>query len=676
MEGMAACFERLLRQVAQNPGLPASDLELLAEGERREIVEGFNQTREEYRLDLCFHHMFEQQVERTPHLTALVHGEQRLTYAEANARANRLAHYLRTRGVKPGVRVGLFVRRSADMIVSLLGILKAGGAYVPLHPDLPQARLARQIEETGVPILVTELGLLDRLAESGGRIFCLDRDQALLAAQPDTNPESGATPADPIYVIFTSGSTGIPKGVVTRHENVVNYTQSICRQLKQPVPSSAAGLGFANVSTLSEDLGNTPIFAALASGGCLHMIGDEVLMDGQAYGALAEREQIDVLKIAPSHLRALLASGDPAKVLPRKHLIVGGERLRWDVVRQVKEAGRCAIMNHYSPTETTIGCVTCDVDGNMWLESFAAVAPLGRPIGNTVLYVLDRKLRPVPVGVPGELFIGGAGVSNGYLNSPEMTAARFLLDPLNPESGRRFYRSGDRARFLPRGFVEFLGREDDQVKVRGFRVELGEIEAVLSRHPAVKHAVVLLKETPVGDQALTAYLVAPGKPAPGELRGFLGRQVPDYMVPAGFVFLDSFPLNANGKIDRRALAALVHAVTAPEAAPAGSLGPMEEALIGIWREVLGRDDIGVDDNFFELGGHSLLATLVISRVRAAFQVQVPLRSVFEAPTVAGLAEIIAKIQAEAREEEELASLLREVEGLSDEEARKLLDGEA
>ena len=641
----------------------------LSAEERAQIVDGFNQTDENFPLHLCFHELFEEQVERTPDRTALVFGDHRFTYRELNARANRLARYLRAQGLAASTPVGLFLRRSDEMIITLLGILKAGGAYVALHPDLPKARLEQQLATVKPPLLITQESLLERLPEVGCQVLCLEKEQAAIARETATNLERRATPNDLIYVIFTSGSTGIPKAVATRHENVVNYTQSIMRKLK--LSDFDAGLRMANVSTLSADLGNTPIFAALASGGCLHMVPDDVLLDGNLYGEYAVREKIDLLKIAPSHLRALMATGDPAKVLPPKHLVIGGESLHWDFVRQIRQSSRCKILNHYSPTETTIGCLTFETEADSALASVTAVVPLGRPIANMKVYVLDQELQPVPVGVPGDLYIGGRGVSNGYLGRPDLTAEKFMADPLNPESGWRFYRSGDRARFLPGGIIEFLGREDNQVKVRGFRVELGEVEAVLSRHPAIEQAVVVFKQSSGGDQRLVAFAIAPAKPEDRELREFMLRYVPDYMVPASFVYLDAFPLNANGKADRQVLVERI-----PAAVPAArfkGMDAVQEKIAEVWCTVLQRSEVGLYDNFFELGGHSLLATQIIARVRAAFNVPVPLRAIFEAPTVAGLAEVIKQHGAETAEQEDIAKILSEVEGLSEEEARSLLE---
>jgi amino acid adenylation domain-containing protein len=651
-----------------------ADEALLTAEERQAIVEGFNQTKENFRLDQCFQELFEEQVERTPKRLALVFHDQRLTYSELNTRANQLAHYLRARGVGASTPVGLFLERSAEMIIALLGVLKAGGAYVPLHPDTPKARIAHQLDVTQAPVLITQESLQAQLPEFHGLVLSLEQHKRSIEQQPTINPQKVTTPADLIYLIFTSGSTGTPKGVATRHQNVVNYTQFIIGRLGLLEPENSAGLHFANVSTLTADLGNTPIFAALASGGCLHMIADDVLLDGRLYAEQVTHEPIDVLKIAPSHLRALMASGDPATVLPRKWLVIGGESLHWDFVRQIKQARNCAILNHYSPTETTIGCLTFEVDEKSPLSANTAVVPLGRPIANTILYILDQQLNPVPVGVAGDLYIGGAGVSNGYIGQPKLTAARFIADPLDPTSGTRFYRSGDRARWLSGGIVEFLGREDDQVKIRGFRVELGEIEAVLSRHPAIKHAVVVVQHTAEGDRTLIAFLIAPTQPEAPELRDYLREQLPDYMVPSRFVLVDTLPLNANGKIDRRALAGR-NVVETPEIYSASKLNPTQQKLIEIWREVLHANAIKLDDNFFELGGHSLLAVQIIARVRNAFGVPVALRCLFEAPTVAGLAEVIAQYSSETREEEDVARILREVEGLSEEEAQRLLEAE-
>ena len=640
--------------------------------QRKEIVEGFNQTDESFPLHLCFHELFEEQAERVPERTALVFGEHRFTYRELNDRANQLARYLRAQGLSASTPVGLFLRRSDEMIIIMLGILKAGGAYVALHADLPKARLEQQLATVKPPLLISQEDLLGRLPEVTCQVICLEQERDAIARQPTTSLERRATPHDLIYVIFTSGSTGIPKAVATRHENVVNYTQSITRKLKVAEFEARGGMRMANVSTLSADLGNTPIFAALASGGCLHMVPDDVLLDGKLYGEYAVREKIDLLKIAPSHLRALMATGDPAKVLPPKHLVIGGESLHWDFVRQIRQASPCKIMNHYSPTETTIGCLIFETEAESPLSSVTAVVPLGRPIANMRTYILDQNMQPVPLGVPGDLYIGGRGVSNGYLGRPDLTAEKFMADPLNPHSGLRFYRSGDRARYHGGGIIEFLGREDNQVKVRGFRVELGEVEAVLSRHPAVEQAVVVFKQFAAGDQTLVGFVIASNMPSANQLREFMLQYVPDYMVPSSFHHVDAFPLNANGKADRQALAQRI-AEAGFERVSLDGFDLVQQKVAEVWCAVLKRPEVGLNDNFFELGGHSLLATQIIARLRSAFDVPVPLRAIFEAPTVAGLAEVIKQHSLESAEQEDIAKILREVEGLSEQEAKNLLE---
>ena len=667
---MGELYLRVLMAAALDTSKSLDELTLVTDEEREQVVREAGQTAATYHLHMCAHELFERQVERTPDRIALVFDPREWSYRALNAKANQTARLLQSRGVLAKTRVGLFMQRSDEMIIALLAILKAGGSYVALHPDLPKARLAHQLRESETAFVVTQTNMLERLPDFAGRVLCMDAESTSIAAMPGENLGRISGPKDEIYVIYTSGSTGIPKGVSLRHENVVNYTQSICLQLGTDETHAPGGMHFANVSTYAADLGNTPIYAALASGGCLHMIDDDVLMDGSLYAGRCQQHPIDVLKIAPSHLEALLDSGDPRKVLPRKYLVVGGEVLRWDMVRRVHQFSDCAILNHYAPTECTIGALTFPTRSGCPEETFARVAPLGRPVHNMVTYVLDQRLNPVPVGVPGELYIGGAGVSNGYVNRPDLTAERFLLDPLNPASGRTFYRSGDRARILPGGAIEFLGRTDDQVKVRGFRVELGEIEAALARYPAIERAVVGAAEKGNGDHTLVAFLLAPAKPTADEVRQYLRSQVPDYMVPSKIEFLETYPLNANGKVDRRRLLATMKQEVSPSTdVDAGET--VESKVAAIWREVLGASQVGPDDNFFDLGGHSLLATQVIARIRERTGAQIPLRAIFESPTVRELSGVVEQELAQLNEAE-LTELLDEVEGLSEEELRSVL----
>jgi acyl carrier protein len=379
------------------------------------------------------------------------------------------------------------------------------------------------------------------------------------------------------------------------------------------------------------------------------------------------------LKITPSHLGSLLASPDGTSMLPRKYLVLGGDAAGWDLVKGVQTAAKCAVINHYGPTEATVGCCTFSVNENNVSDWEPKTVPVGKPIANDTVYILDSLMRPVPAGVPGELCVGGAGIAKGYLNQPQQTAERFVNDPFSKNANARLYRTGDLARFLPDGNIEFLGRIDQQVKIRGFRVEPAEIENVLKQHPSVQQTVVVPVADKSGDKRLVAYVVAK-KPAPSadDLRTFLGAKLPDYMVPTALVHLDALPLTKNGKVDFAALPSPEAVST--EKTIVAPRNPVEQQLVEIWREVLHIDNFGVLDNFFELGGHSLLATQVISRVRSAFHVQLPLRSLFDSPTVAGLADEIARAPQSA-EDEELAKLLSELEGLSDEEAERLLASE-
>ncbi len=436
IENFAGYFERFLLSVLQDPDREISAIDILSVDERQRLLVELNRTAAEFSSDKCIHELFEEQVDKTPAEPAVVSGDQQLTYTELNARANQLACLLRRRGVGADTCVGLCVERSVEMIVGLLGILKAGGAYVPLNPDHPHERLAVQLAESRASLLVTK-GSIDRSFGFSGEIIDLDRDRVLLDAQPTINPPSVTTTENLIYVIYTSGSTGIPKGVALRHRNLVNYAQFILRRLRVDGP-----LQFATVSTISADLGNTCIFPALISGGCLQVIGYDVAMEGNLFSQYIARHPIDVLKIVPSHLRALLASNDGGNVLPAKYLILGGEALSWDLVERITQLDHtCRIINHYGPTETTVGSLTFSIDDN-YSSPYSLTVPIGRAIANTGLYLLDRHMQPVPRGVPGELYVGGAGVAAGYLNQPAETAARFVLDPFSESaSGPRDSRS-------------------------------------------------------------------------------------------------------------------------------------------------------------------------------------------------------------------------------------------
>ena len=445
-----------------------------------------------------------------------------------------------------------------------------------------------------------------------------------------------------MYVIYTSGSTGVPKGVAVRHRNLVNYADFISKRLE--LDKYPEGLQFATVSTLGADLGNTCIYPSLIAGGCLHIVPYEMGTDPQQFAKYLSKYPVDVLKIVPSHLQALLQSEEATKLLPRKYLITGGETLTPKLLEKIESLNpACEVLNHYGPTETTVGSLTLKLKDYDWKKSQLTSVPIGRPIQNTQVYVLDQNLEPVPVGVTGELYIAGAGVTAGYLGQAEKTSERFLKNPFVTDPEAKMYRTGDRARYLEDGNIEFLGRGDDQVKIRGFRIELGEIESALARHASIKQAVVIAREDEQGDKRLLAYVVkhreatAAGDVSGEDLRTYLKQQVPDYMVPQAVVIVPKIPLNANGKIDRQALPEPEQAQQKTYVAPRTAT---ERTIAEIWAEVLRRekDMIGIDDNFFDLGGHSLLATQVISRVRRALNIELPLRTLFESPTIASLAE--------------------------------------
>ncbi|MFL6202324.1 MAG: amino acid adenylation domain-containing protein, partial [Thermoanaerobaculia bacterium] len=613
-------FQALLGAAVADPALPVSELPLLSEAERGQLLREWNDTRLERTVPVPIHERFAARAAENPEAPAVAFEGETLSYGELDRRANRAARRLRALGVGPDVPAALFTERSADMVVGLLAVLKAGGAYVPIDPAFPDERVAWVLADAGVPVVLTQSALAGRLP-AGLVHLLLDREI-------EESGEVLGVAVDPehlAYVIYTSGSTGRPKGVMVGHRQLDNYVQGVIERLDLGECRS-----FATVSTLAADLGNTAVFPALATGACLHVISSERASDAYAFAEYFERHAVDVLKIVPSHLAALQA-------MPRKRLVLGGEASTWEEVERLQErAPGCRIFNHYGPTETTVGVLTYPVRPT---ETLSSTVPLGRPLPGSRVVVLDAFLHPAPLGVPGELCIGGEGLARGYLGRPDLTAERFVPDPFHAWGGR-LYRTGDLARVLPDGGVEFLGRIDTQVKIRGFRVELEEVAAVLKRHPGVREAVTAVRE-----RRLVAYLVAGEDVSEGALRALLREALPDYMVPSAFVRLSAIPLTPNGKVDHRAL-------PLPEGEPEESFlaprTPAEELLAGLWSELLGIRRVGARDDFFALGGHSLLATQLHSRLRQAFGVSLPLRALFEAPTVAELAERIEAARREAR----------------------------
>jgi amino acid adenylation domain-containing protein len=654
---------RMLEAVAADPSTPLGDVELLSDEERAHLLSDFKGPAADVPRE-CAHELIARWALSAPDRHAVLDGGGgSITYAELDARANQLANRLRRSGVGPDVAVGLCTDRSIAMVVGLLGILKAGGTYVPLHYEHPPARLAHQLERAGANALVTQESLLGRLPDFDGELVCLDRDRSELDVEQPDAPESGVSHEHDAYVIFTSGSTGAPKGVSVTHGNLANYVADITARLG----ADSEPLSFGLVTSVSTDLGNTSLFGALCSGGTLVLVSPDAATDPGALAGFMEATPVDILKITPSHIGALLAAGD-ARVLPKRWLVIGGERAGWDLIDRVRALSSCAILNHYGPTETTIGSCTFLVEDGPG-EYEPASVPIGRPISNTACYVLDAGRRLNPIGVPGRLFIGGAGVARGYTGEPELTDERFFADPFAQDGGR-MYDTGDLARWLPDGTLEFLGRADEQVKIRGYRVEPAEIETALRAHAEVTEAVTVTQASGGGELRLIAYCTVNGTLDRDHLRVHLSDWLPEFMLPGAIVIVAEFPRTPSGKIDRLQLPDpdVAQAESVEYVAPRTTL---EEAVAAIWEQVLGVPKVGVEDDFFALGGHSLLATQVVARVRSDFAVDLPLHSLFTCPTVSSLSAEIVQMMGDS-ELDETAKLMADLEGMSDEEAERLL----
>ncbi|NOJ91140.1 amino acid adenylation domain-containing protein, partial [Myxococcus xanthus] len=633
-ERMVFHLEQVLKAVTTRPASRLSEIPLLADAERHQVLVEWNGSATALPWE-AVHRRVEHHAERTPEAPAVRCEERVLTYRQLEAQANQVAHQLRGMGVGAEVPVALCLERGVEWVVAMLGILKAGGAYVPLDPSQPESRLRALVEEVAAPVVVTQTRYAATFEGLSARRVEMDGDAARLEAQPTEAPRVAVHPEQLAYVLFTSGSTGRSKGVAVTHGQLANYVEAANARL-----GLAECTRFALVSTLAADLGNTVLYAALWTGGLLHVLTQERASSAAGVEEYFQRHGVECLKVVPSHLAALMSGAAPGQVLPTKRLVVGGEAASWSLLEQVAAlAPGCEVHNHYGPTETTVGVLAGRVELPRRAESPATV-PLGRPMGNTRVYVLDGSLRPVPVGVGGELYVGGAQVTRGYVGRPELTAERYVPDPYSGEAGARMYRTGDKVRWLGDGRLEFIGRTDFQVKVRGFRVEPGEVAAVLRAHPDVQDAVVVAREEVPGDKRLVGYAVRTARAAPdiAALRAFLQQRLPGYMVPSALVVLDALPLTPNGKVDWRALPVPDVSARGPASAYEAPASPMEESLAAVWAHVLRVERVGREDDFFALGGHSLLATQVVARVRAVLGVEVPLRAVFEAPTLRSFAQ--------------------------------------
>ncbi|MBW4594952.1 MAG: amino acid adenylation domain-containing protein [Brasilonema angustatum HA4187-MV1] len=643
IERMTGHFVTLLEAIVANSTERISQLPILTKVEERQLLIEWNKTGADYPQDRCIHSLFEQQVERTPDAVAVVFENQQLTYHQLNCRANQLAHYLRSLGIGSEVLVGLCVERSLEMVVGLLGILKAGGAYVPLDPEYPTERLSFILKDAQVRVLLTQQHLVEKLPKHQARFVCLDSDWEKIAQNSSSNPLNSATPDNQAYVIYTSGSTGKPKGVLVNHSNVVRLFAAT---------NSWYHFNVEDVWTLFHsyafDFSVWEIWGALLYGGRLVVVPYLVTRSPESFYELLCQEKVTILNQTPPAFRQLIqAEQSVAKKsdLKLRLVIFGGEALELLSLQPWFERHgdqSPLLVNMYGITETTVH-VTYRPLSKADLNGTASV--IGRPIPDLQVYVLDQYLQPMPIGVPGEMYVGGAGVSCGYLNRPELSQQRFISNPFAKNPQAQLYKTGDLARYLPNGELEYLGRIDNQVKIRGFRIELGEIEVLLASHPAVWEGVVVVREDEPGDKRLVAYVVPKKEQSltAAQLRQFLTDQLPAYMVPNTFVLLESLPLTANGKVDRRALPTpdLNSQASDQYVAPRT---PVEETLAQIWAQVLKVEQVGVYDNFFELGGHSLLATQLVSRIRDRFKVQLRLRELFNAATIAELAQSIGKLQ--------------------------------
>ncbi|WP_313931398.1 amino acid adenylation domain-containing protein [Nostoc sp. FACHB-133] len=616
-----------------------------------QVIQEWNDTELDHHQDLCIHQMFEMQVERSPQSIAVIFENTQLTYWQLNQQANQLAHHLRALGVGPEVLVGICLERSLEMIVGLLGILKAGGAYVPLDPAYPSERLAFILEDTQTPVLLTQEKLLKNLPPHQAQVVCLDSNWQGNIQNSQENPVNETTDDNLIYVIYTSGSTGQPKGVMIPHRGIRNqlYWRQTTFRLTQ------ADKVLLTIS-FSFDPSVWQIFWPLCFGGQLIVARPGGHQDTAYLVKVITEQKITVLALVPSILRVLLEEKGIENCSFLRHITCGGEALPGELIERffAKLDLDNVLHNCYGPTEASIDTTfwTCQRGTN------STIAPIGRPVANAEIHILDENLQPVPVGESGELHIGGIGLARGYLNRPELTIDKFIFNPFSSEPGARLYKTGDLARYLSDGNIEFTGRIDYQVKIRGYRIELGEIEAILDQHPSLTQTLVIAREDINGDKQLVAYVVANAEQIPSrvELRRFLQSQLPEYMVPAYFVFLDTLPLNPNGKIDRQALPAPDLSRQASEVTFVAPRNEVEREITQIWEQILGVQPIGVKDNFFEVGGNSILAVKLFWQIEKIFSKNLPLAILFQSGTVEALAKIISQ-------EEDLAINLASVNTL-------------
>jgi len=663
---MLGHMRQVLESIAADPRQKLSEISLLTAAEREQILVEWTNTAAEYPRDKCVHQLFEEQVARTPEAVALVGEKERLSYAELNRRANQLAHYLRELGVGPEVPVGLCVERSPEMIVGLLAVLKSGGAYIPLDSAYPAERLRFMIEDAAPAALLTQTHLREVFSNLDGAVTVLDMTEAAPAwrNQPESNPDAasvGLSPGSLAYIIYTSGSTGKPKGVLEGHRGLCNLVYWYTKE----VPLSPRDV-ILLASSISFDLTFKNIYGPLVTGGQIWLTPNR--FDPQAILSAIGRTNEGLLNVPPTAFYSLMEADRDHQLSKLRTIVMGGETIQLAKMAQLREP-RPQILNTYGPTEITGSASfhrlrpALDYGGRQ-------TPPIGHPLPNVRVYILDEQRRPVPIGVMGEIYIGGIGVARGYLNRPELTAERFLADPFSAVSGATMYRSGDLGRWQADGTIDFLGRNDFQVKIRGIRIELGEIEARLMEHSAVREAAVVAREDEPGDKRLVAYYLAAPHGAgaeealrPEQLRRHMAESLPEHMAPAAYVRMEAWPRTPSGKLDRLALPAPGKDAYVTSAGYEPPQGTMETELAGIWTEVLKMDRIGRHENFFALGGHSLSAMQVMVRLRKAFDLEVPVACIFQNPTIESFAEAVDELHASMQSDAELLRILGELEAM-------------
>jgi amino acid adenylation domain-containing protein len=670
-------FQTLLEAIVANPTQPISELPLLTAKEKQQLLVEWNHTEIDYPQDKCIHQLFEEQVKRTPDAVAVVFEEQQFTYQELNSRANQLAHYLQNLGIRPDVPVGICVERSLEMVVGLLGILKAGGAYVPLDPAYPQDRLAHMLSDSQMPVLVTQQDLVSLLPEHQAKVVYLDTDWKTISQENDENLSSDVTVEHLAYIIYTSGSTGKPKGVQVIHGGVTNFLNTM--KIKPGLTEQDILLA---ITTISFDIAVLELYLPLMLGAKVVLVSREVAVDGIRLLKLLKESNATVMQATPATWHLLLAAGWNGQ--SQLKILCGGEALSPELASQLL-ARVSSVWNMYGPTEATVWATTYEVGSQQSVDAKKPAISIGKPIGNTQTYILDQYLQPVPIGINGELFIGGVCLARGYLNRPDLTNEKFIANPFSNEPSSRLYRTGDLARYLPNGDIEYSCRIDNQVKIRGYRIELGEIEVLLAKHPEIREIAVIVREDVPGDKRLVAYIVANQEQTPtvNELRDFLSQKLPSFMIPSAFVTLEALPLTPNGKVDRRALlgygvpsdfvslgnnsqagngkvdkSALSN--TSRISLETGFVAPRnstEAILVAIWAEVLGLKQVGIYDNFFALGGHSLLAMRLFTEIEKTFGKRLSLATLFQKQTIAELADILYQEQEQpSREWESLVMI--------------------